>query len=125
MPFYDYACNNCHQRINLFYKTYHDFDVATPTCTYCNSTNLKRLIGRVAVAKGDDSRLDAIADDAMLSSLDGNDPRALGQFMRKMSGEMGEDLGDEFNEVVDRLEKGQAPEDIEKSMPNLAEESKT
>ena len=41
--------------------------------------------------------------------------------MRKMSREMGEDLGEEFHEVVDRLEKGQAPEDIEQAMPDLAE----
>jgi hypothetical protein len=32
---------------------------------------------------------------------------------------MGEDAGPEFNEVIDRLESGQSPEDIEKSMPDL------
>jgi Flp pilus assembly protein TadB len=42
--------------------------------------------------------------------------------MRQMSSEMGEDLGDEFHEVVDRLEKGQAPEEIEKAIPNLVGE---
>ena len=31
----------------------------------------------------------------------------------------GEDMGDEFNEVVDRLEKGESPESIEQSMPDL------
>ena len=44
---------------------------------------------------------------------DEEDPRAVGQFMRKMSHELGEDMGDEFNEVVDRLESGQAPDAIE------------
>ena len=39
--------------------------------------------------------------------------------MRSLSREMGEDMGDEFNEVVDRLEKGEAPESIEESMPDL------
>jgi len=38
-----------------------------------------------------------------------------------MSQEMGEDLGEEFGEVVDRLERGQSPEEIEKAMPELAE----
>ena len=41
--------------------------------------------------------------------------------MRQMSQEMGEDLGDEFNEVVGRLEKGESPESIEKSMPELGD----
>jgi hypothetical protein len=39
-----------------------------------------------------------------------------------MSDEMGEDLGPEFDEVVDRLEKGQSPEEIESSMPDLADD---
>ena len=44
----------------------------------------------------------------------------MGRLMRKMSSEMGEDLGPEFDEVVDRLEKGQSPEEIESSMPDIA-----
>ena len=39
--------------------------------------------------------------------------------MRKMGDEMGEDLGPEFDEVVGRLESGEDPEAIEKSMPDL------
>jgi hypothetical protein len=63
--------------------------------------------------------MDNLMDDSALSNLDEDDPRALGKFMRKMSREMGEEMGDEFNEVVDRLEKGESPETIEKSMPEL------
>jgi hypothetical protein len=58
-------------------------------------------------------------DDTALAGLDEDDPKALGRFMRKMSREMGEDLGDEFNEVVNRLEKGESPESIESTMPDL------
>lgn len=56
-------------------------------------------------------------------ALDGldEDPQAMGRLMRKMSSEMGEDLGPEFDEVVDRLEKGQSPEEIEASMPDLSD----
>jgi hypothetical protein len=60
-------------------------------------------------------------DESTLAGLDEEDPRALGRFMREMSQEMGEDLGEEFGEVVDRLEKGQSPEEIEESMPELAD----
>ena len=35
----------------------------------------------------------------------------------------GEDLPPEFNEVVDRLEKGQSPEEIEKSIPDLGSDA--
>ncbi len=33
---------------------------------------------------------------------------------------MGEDMGSEFDEVVERLEKGQSPEDIERELPDLS-----
>ena len=49
-----------------------------------------------------------------------NDPVALGKMMRKMSGELGEDMPPEFDEVVNRLERGQSPEDIERDLPDLA-----
>ncbi len=39
--------------------------------------------------------------------------------MRKMSDEMGEPLDPEMNEVVQRLERGESPEAIEQSMPDL------
>jgi hypothetical protein len=52
-----------------------------------------------------------------------DDPKAMGQMMRKMGKEMGEDLPPEFDEVVDRLEKGQSPEDIEKAIPDLGGDS--
>ena len=57
-------------------------------------------------------------------ALDGieEDPQKLGSMMRKMSSEMGEDMGPEFNEVIGRLEKGQSPEQIEKDLPGLGSE---
>ena len=52
-----------------------------------------------------------------MDDLANADPATLGRYMRKMSDEVGEDLGEEFNEVVDRLERGENPDDIEASMP--------
>ena len=41
--------------------------------------------------------------------------------MKQMSSELGEDPGPEFNEVVDRLEKGQSPEQIERDLPDFGD----
>ena len=41
--------------------------------------------------------------------------------MRRMADESGEDMGPEFGDVINRLEKGEDPETIEKSMPELGE----
>jgi len=56
-----------------------------------------------------------------MSGLDENDPQSMGRWMRKMAAESGEDMPPEFDEVVGRLEAGEDPENIEKSMPELAE----
>jgi len=73
----------------------------------------------VAVVRSEEARLEALADPSNLAGLDENDPRSIARWMKRMSAEIGEDLGDEFNEVIDRLEAGQSPEEIEKEMPEL------
>jgi putative FmdB family regulatory protein len=120
MPYYDYRCLNCKRRFSIF-MTYNEFGQRDVICSHCGSMDVQRKIGRIRVARSEDSRLEDLADPSALEGLE-DDPRALGKMMRKMSSEMGEDMGPEFDEVIDRLEAGQDPEDIEKSMPELAED---
>ena len=121
MPAYEYNCLDCKRRFEVFIS-YSEYGEKEITCTHCGSANIQRRIGRIRIAKSDDSRMDDLAGDfddpAALAGLE-EDPQALGRMMRKMSREMGEDLGPEFDEVVDRLEKGQSPEDIEDALPDL------
>jgi putative FmdB family regulatory protein len=118
MPTYDFICNNCNQRFDIF-LTFAEYGSKTVTCAHCNSTNVRRRMTKVRIAKSEDSRMDSMADD--FSGFDGmeDDPKAMGRMMRKMGREMGEELPPEFDEVVDRLEKGQSPEEIEKEVPDL------
>ncbi len=118
MPVYEFRCQDCGRPVRLF-MSFAAYDTAVPACPHCHSKNLKRRIGRIAVAKSEDARMDAMMDDSALAGLDEDDPKSIGRFMRKMSKEMGEDIGDEFNEVVDRLESGESPDSIESSMPGL------
>lgn len=120
MPFYEFRCQECHKGTRLFY-TYQQYESAEPACRHCGSTHVRRKIGRIALAKGEDSRMESMMDNFDMGALENEDPRELGRLMRKMSSEMGEELGDDFGEVVDRLEKGQSPEDIEKALPELAD----
>lgn len=117
MPTYTYQCENCHKRFEV-YLSYNEYDQAIVQCSNCGSSDLRRIIHKVRIARSDESRFDDMADTESLDGL-GDDPRALGQFMRKMESELGEDAGPEFDEVVSRLEKGQNPEEIEKEMPGL------
>ena len=120
MPIYEYTCHDCKRRISLLWRSFADAEERSAACPRCGGTNLTRLMSRVAVLRSEDSRLDDLADPGALGDLDENDPKSLARFMRKMASETGEDLGPEFDEVVGRLEAGEDPETIEKSMPELA-----
>lgn len=122
MPTYDFVCNACQKRFDIF-LTFSEYGVKAVQCAHCGSEDVRRRMTKVRIAKSMDSRMDSMEGD--LSSLEGveEDPRALGKMMRKMGSEVGEDLPPEFDEVVDRLEAGQSPEEIESALPDLGESS--
>jgi putative FmdB family regulatory protein len=117
VPNYQYRCLNCKKRFEVF-LSYKDYGIKSVQCPHCTSEKVQRRIGRIRIAKSEESRLDALTDPSGLEGLE-NDPKALGKMMRKMGNEMGEEVGPEFDEVVNRLEAGQSPEDIEKAIPDL------
>ncbi len=118
MPFYDYRCGACRNRVTI-QQSYADYGARPVTCPVCGSQDLKRIIGRVRIAKSEDRRLDDMADPSFLGDVDENDPKSLARAMKKMGQEMGEDLPPEFDEITGRLEAGEDPESIEQSMPDL------
>ena len=132
MPIYEYRCQDCGKRANI-YQTYAEYGEVPVSCPHsspsllrlthlCSSDQLQRLIGRVRVARSEGERLDTLTDPDRWSDLDQEDPRAIGRMMRQMSREMGEEMPPEFDEVVDRLEAGEDPDEIEKSLPDLGED---
>jgi putative FmdB family regulatory protein len=121
MPIYEYRCHDCRRRVSLFHRSFAAIP-DEPTCPRCGGTHLTRLISRVAVVRSEDSRMDDLADPSMLDGLDENDPKSLARWMRKMGSEVGEEMPQEFDEVIDRLESGQSPEEIESAMPDLGED---
>ena len=119
MPIYEYLCHDCGRRVSILWRSFSEIGTTKPRCPRCGSENLTRLISRVAVVRSEESRLEDLADPSSLAGLDENDPKSIARWMRRMSHELGEDLSPEFEEVVDRLEAGQSPEEIEEAMPDL------
>jgi putative FmdB family regulatory protein len=117
MPTYEYRCQKCKKRFELF-LSYAEYEKASISCPACGSTDIQRLIGKVRIAKSEESRIENMVDPSNLDGIE-DDPKALGRLMRRMGKEMGEEMDPEFDEVVSRLEKGQDPEQIEKEMPEL------
>src|SRR5512143_1989514 len=120
MPIYEYRCADCKRRVSVFFRSFST--TSDPQCPNCGGARLTRLVSRVATLKSEDARLESLSDPSSFGDVDENDPKSMARFMRKMGNEMGgEELGPEFNEMVDRLESGENPEDIEKSMPGLGD----
>jgi putative FmdB family regulatory protein len=118
MPTYDFICNNCEKRFEVF-MTFSEYGKKTVHCIHCKSGNVRRRMTKVRIARSEESRMESVASD--FSGFEGleDDPKALGKMMRKMGSEMGEELPPEFDDVVDRLESGQSPEEIESALPDL------
>lgn len=107
MPIYEYRCNNCRRKVEVFVQS---FSTSSNTsCTHCGSDNLSRIFSRFAVrkSKNDKSVYDDILSDRKLTDgLMRNDPRALAKWSRKMSRAADEDITPETEELMDRLDAG-------------------
>src|SRR5512139_3050225 len=105
MPTYDFVCRNCGQQFDIFLSL-SEYGKRKVKCAHCGSTNVRRRMTRIRVARSEESRMEGLADESALEGLE-NDPRALGQMMRRMGNEMGEEMPPEFDDMAERLEAGQ------------------
>jgi putative FmdB family regulatory protein len=109
MPIYEYRCSACRRKVTVL--TLRISEAVDPVCEHCGSRDLTRLLSRFAMVRSEDSRLDDLTSDAALDGLDESDPKSVARWMKKMGGELGEDAGEGFDEMVDELEQGGSGDD--------------
>ncbi len=109
MPIYEFRCGRCRRRTSVFTRSIGGEVVAV--CSHCGSSDMSRLISRVAVVR---SEGDAFAglDESSLADVDENDPRSMARWVRSMSRQMGEPLDAEAEADLDRMEAGEMPADL-------------
>jgi hypothetical protein len=76
------------------------------SCPRCGSARLTRLISLFALARGEEARIERMADDAELAGVDERDPKTVARWMRRMGQELGEEGGGKFDQVVEEMEHG-------------------
>jgi len=106
MPIYEYACNACDARVSVFVRSMSA--TVSARCDRCGSEDLRRLISRVAVIRSGGDEFGSLDDDALMSGFDENDPRAMAAWAKKMRREMGEDMGPEMDEMIEKMERGES-----------------
>lgn len=111
MPIYEYRCQACGMRQSVFFRSLSS--IADPPCKRCGGRSLRKLVSRFYAPKSEEAHLDSLADPSTFGDVDENDPRSVARWARNMARQTGEDLGSEFDEMVDRMEAGEMPEDGE------------
>ena len=138
MPIYEYLCEKCNRVYSFMAKSYQETQEKQPACPKCGAKDLKRRMSAFSVAgttkKSEDTGGGEAGDDMLddprveremnklmadAESIDENDPRQLGNLMRRMSEITGEQMEPEMEEAVRRLESGEDPEKIEEEMGDI------
>lgn len=120
MPAYEYICDECHLSFNLRIS-YALYGKTAAVCPRCGSTAVTRCFRQVRIGRSEETRMqqfEELADARKLERGD-EDPAEIGRMMRTLNRESGAEMGESFNEVVDRLEHGQTSAEIEKDLPDL------
>lgn len=120
MPSYDYQCNTCGRAVTLYYKSYRAYDEANHTCPHCQSTDLTRLISRVAINKPS-RNYGGMSSQEMLSVLEGGDSREVGQLFQDVGAGVPSSDG-EYHEVTNRLLQGEKPASIDAELRDRSEQ---
>jgi putative FmdB family regulatory protein len=102
MPVYEFTCSACGATVDIFTRSISS--EVSGKCERCGSTDLRRVVSRVAV-------LGIRGGDIDPGSLDPNDPRAMAAWTRQMQAQMGADAGPEMEELAQRLERGDSLDD--------------
>ncbi len=99
MPIYEYRCQDCRRISDFMLLSLNE--PFTPVCKRCGSHNMTRLLSRVHVRLSEETRLERLADPALFSGVDENDPQSVARLLKKMGPMMGEDFPGEIDQLVE------------------------
>lgn len=119
MPIYEYRCDSCQRIISVYQR---DFSCREPSCPHCGGSQLKRLFSTFSMRKTyKDVYEDILSDNNLTRGMINNDPRALAEWSKRMSG--GEKVAPEYEEITGKMEGGEwAAKQIEEKRKEAAGE---
>ncbi len=106
MPLYEYRCTSCKKRVTIL--TLRVSEAVDAVCDKCGARTLERLMSRFAMGRSDEARMDALSDPSHLSGLDENDPKSVSRWIKKMSREMGDEVGggSDIDQMAEEMASG-------------------
>ena len=119
MPIYEFRCNICRKKVNLFIRSVNA--PLSPSCPHCGSQEVTRLMSNFAYHKSEQMRLEQSGPPQAVGGSDYyKDPRNIGRWAEHRLKELGMDMrseeyADTFSEVremIDAAREGEMPEPI-------------
>jgi len=112
MPIYEYRCQSCQRRVSIYLRD----SSASPKCPSCGGEDLVRLFSSFAVHGGGYKEIyeDILGDSRLVDGMMRNDPRALAEWNKRMSRGMDEETAPEYQEMLERMEQGETPQELPK-----------
>ncbi|UCD34841.1 MAG: zinc ribbon domain-containing protein [Nitrospiraceae bacterium] len=132
MPIYEFFCQQCNRIYRFLSRTVNT--EKTPHCPKCGDVKLKRQVSLFAAVSGkkdstDESGMPPIDESKMeqamtmlareAGGINENDPRQAAALMRKLSQAAGLKMGASMEEALNRMERGDDPEQIEQEMGDI------
>jgi len=97
MPLIEYGCTDCKKRFTLLVGMVAERE--DEKCPTCGSVKINRMMSRFSRIRSDDALIDDLADPSKIGDLD--DPKQLQSWMKDLSREVGEDLGGDFDQMIE------------------------
>ena len=111
MPIYEYRCTRCGQEFSSLILKSSDEDEMR--CKTCGAKDLSRLLSRFAIHRTEAQRLEKFDTRKPQDESFYKDSRNIGLWARKRAKELGADLGDQFEETMEKGRTGKILEDYE------------
>jgi putative FmdB family regulatory protein len=110
MPLHEYACKECGRKdTRLVLKK---GDEGALKCRQCGSDQLKRLISRVAIHRSESDRMADVNTSGQPDESYYSDNRNIGLRAKKRMKELGVDLGDAFEEKLEKARTTTSLDDL-------------
>ena len=99
MPIYEYRCNGCGRRVQLFFRSFSA--VQSGSCPHCGSTDLARAPSRVAIVRSESARQEILADPDVKQRMLELGITAKASTPQEISARLKSDI-DKWQKVIDR-----------------------
>jgi putative FmdB family regulatory protein len=107
VPIYEYRCRDCGARSSFLVGV--TAEKVSIACDRCGSAKMDKLVSRCMYVMSEETRMEKMLDPSKLGDLDENDPRSVARWAKRFGSHLGEDMGEDFDSMMEELESGKMP----------------